>query len=82
MHVDISKRPPERADSMPNAITVGTAKTSFFNDINDPCGCFQKIGIPQNGWFVMENPIKMDDLRVPLFSETPMLKLIGFILNL
>ena len=23
---------------------------------------FPKIGVPQNGWFVMENPIKMDDL--------------------
>ena len=31
---------------------------------------FPKIGVPQNGWFIMEHPIKMDDLVVPLFSET------------
>ena len=31
---------------------------------------FPKIGVPQNGSFIMEHLIKMDDFGVPLFSET------------
>ena len=28
--------------------------------------------VPQNGWLMVENPIKMDDLGGPLFQETSM----------
>ena len=31
---------------------------------------FPEIVVPQNGWFIRENPIKMDDLGVPLFGNT------------
>ena len=37
------------------------------------------MGVPQNRWFIRENPIKMDDLEVSLFLEY--LQLISFFLD-
>ena len=39
-------------------------------------GCFQKIGVPENGWFIMENPIKMDLLgaKPTIFGNIQMMQ--------
>ena len=48
------------------------------------------MGVPRNGWFIRENPIKMDDLRVyndiiihtssyiHMFTSRTATKLVGF----
>ena len=47
----------------------GTCNTAY-QQKQYPIWVFPKIVVPQNGWFVMEHPMKMDDLGVPLFLET------------
>ena len=57
------------------AVMLYTAITSTPPVFHGQALCFKwvfpKIGVPQNGWFILENPIKMDDLGVSLFLETP-----------
>ena len=46
----------------------------FNGDIIVSKWMFPKIGVPQNGWFIMETPINMDDLGgTPIFGNTQML---------
>jgi len=44
---------------------------SFPEGTNITRWLFPKMVVPQDGWFIMENHIKMDDLGGKPFKETP-----------
>ena len=53
------KGPFQKESSLPTIIIEGVC---YFS--GDYIWVFPKIGVPENGWFIVENPVKMDDLEV------------------
>ena len=84
IHVDF---PGECWDELPDTQCLAGLRRSLWVDQEEEwcrnpviymaLGVFPKIGVPQNGWFIMEKPIKMDDLEVPIiFGNIHMLEYI------
>ena len=66
-HHRTTHRPARTIQSGPCQLMCTPIGPQVHEGINKTKWMFPKIGVPQNGWFMKENPIKMDDLGVPLF---------------
>ena len=51
-------------DALLHSVSAPRAKLVVLGRLSSTyqCGGFPKMGVPQNGWFILDNHIKMDDL--------------------
>ena len=61
-HFEVTKR----KSNLPH----NTSRKSRVSGGTGEMGC-PSMGVPQNEWSIMENPMKLDGLGVPPFLETP-----------
>ena len=63
----------DRNSCLPSTVSKWHSHSTFIELLFRNMWVFPTIGVPQNGWFVMENPIKMDDWGggLPYFWKHP-----------